>query len=315
MKVVITGLGSVTSLGATVASFWSGLVQGKSGLSRTPIELPSGPSFRLISEPKNSLSELFERKDIPGLHYAYMAGSEAISHSKVNPAEVCLLIESCVSSPVHFIFPKILKNMLHIQITEQKFSPLGSLDGVCSAISRIQSGMLDKVLLIGVSHSVSSYFYEKVLPLGILNTEDLGDPEGSIKSFDKNSRGTVLGEGATAIMFESEESATKRNSNIVARIEGFERNFDGEFLLRPSEQASGLIKSNLAVVGDSAVDLVVADGVGVIERDYSEAFAIGKSVKNACVTSVKGYTGHLLGALGATQLSAGALCIQNVRNK
>ena len=315
MKVVITGIGSVTSLGATVSSFWSSLVQGKSGISRIPVDLPSGLSFRLISEPKMSSSELFEHNGIPGLRYAYLAGTEAISNSKADPSELSLLIDSCASTPINFTFPKVLKDLLRIPNSEQKFSPLGNLDSVCSAIARVQSGLYEKVLLIGVSHSVSSYFYDKVLPMGILNTQDLGDPERAIKCFDKNSRGTVLGEGATAILFESEESATKRKCNVIARVERFCRNSDAEFLLRPSEQGKGLIKANLDALKDSKVDMVVADGAGISERDYSEAFAIQSTIKLANVTSVKGYTGHLLGALGATQLAAGALCIENVRIK
>lgn len=315
MKVVITGIGSVTSLGATVSSFWSSLLQGKSGISRVPIDLPSGPSFRLISEPKIGSSELFEHNDTPGLRYAYLAGTEAISNAKAQPSELNLLIDSCVSSPADFGFPKVLKDLLRIPNCEQKFSPLGNLDSACSAIARVQSGLYEKVLLIGVSHSVSSYFYEKILPMGILNTQDLGDPEGAIKCFDKNSRGTVLGEGATAILFESEESAIKRNCNVIARVENFCRNSDAGFLLRPSEQGKGLIKANQVALKDTKVDLVVADGAAISERDYSEAYAIESSANFAYVTSVKGYVGHLLGALGPTQLAAGALCIENVRSK
>jgi 3-oxoacyl-(acyl-carrier-protein) synthase len=308
MRAVITGIGSVTSLGNTSSSFWSNLLEGQSQISQS-----LNPTRRLSSTPKSFMSEISETKGTLGLQYAFLAGSEAISSAKVPPGELNLLIESCMSTSHDFALSKSLKDMLKVPNSEVKFSPLGSLDGVCSAISKIKSGLCDKVLIVGVSHSVDTYFYEKVLPLGILNTVDLGNPTRAVKAFDKNSRGTVLAEGATALLIESEDSALHRGAEILARVRSYSRNSDGKYLLRPRENSEGLVRAIAACVEKGEfVDLAVMDGLANVEKDFSEAFAIDSLLKYTPITSVQGYTGMLLGALGPTQLAAAAMTIWKV---
>ena len=308
MRAVITGIGSVTCLGNTSSSFWSSLLEGQSRVSRSL----SNPQ-RLSSTPKSFMSEISETKDTAGLQYAFLAGSEAISSAKVSPNELNLLIESCLSTSYDFALSKSLKDMLKVPNSEVKFSPLGSLDAVCSTVSKIKSGLCEKVLIVGVSHMVDTFFYEKVLPLGILNTVDLGNPTRAVKGFDKNSRGTVLAEGATAILIESEKSALERGAEIYARICSYSRNSDGKHLLRPAENSEGLKRAiaNCLKKGET-VDLAVMDGSAIVERDYSEAIAIQSLLPYTPITSVQGYTGMLLGALGPTQLAAAAMVLWKV---
>ena len=195
-----------------------------------------------------------------------------------------------------------------------KFSPLGGLDSFCSAVSKIQSGSSKSLLFIGTQECLTAEYLNKVETLGILNTKDNGNPQESIRSFDIDAKGIVLGEGAAAIVLEELESALARNAKILAEVKGFARNNDGQYLLKPAESGLGLeICCKQALKASKVnVEVVLADGTSQPERDLVEVKAICSSIKKPKITGIKGNVGHLMGALGSTQIAASVLAVTNV---
>ena len=201
-----------------------------------------------------------------------------------------------------------------ISSVDTKLSPLGSLDAVCKGFSLINEKILNAVLIVGTQASLNEFYLEKFADLGILNIRDNGNPQESIKSFDIDAKGLVLGEGAAAILLESRDSAIDRRAKILAEIKSFSRNCDAKYLLKSEETASGLEKAckDSLKKANCKIDAVLADGCGLAERDFVELVGIAKSLKNPSITGLKANIGHMLGALGCTQVASGVMAIENV---
>jgi 3-oxoacyl-[acyl-carrier-protein] synthase II len=215
----------------------------------------------------------------------------------------------------HSLISGNLSNSLGITgSTDTKVSPLGSLDAVCSGISRISSGINDSILIIGTQESLSSYYYYRLNNLGLLNTKDNGNPLESIRSFDVNAKGLVLGQGAAAVVLENMDSAINRKAKVLAEVKAFSRNNDGKYLLKPDENGEGLAYAIISAMekADCKVDAVIADGASLPNWDFVELQAIADCIKKPSVTALKANVGHLMGALGCTQFGAGVKAIANV---
>jgi 3-oxoacyl-[acyl-carrier-protein] synthase II len=124
----------------------------------------------------------------------------------------------------------------------------------------------------------------------------------------------VLGNGAAAAVIESWESATKRNARIFAEIKGFARMNDGKFLMRPDEEAEKLTLCIKNVLSEAGVqpEVVIADGVGLTERDLAEVMAVAKAGKKMKLTGIKAQTGHLMAAAGVTQFNTAVASAMHV---
>jgi len=134
-------------------------------------------------------------------------------------------------------------------------------------------------------------------------------PDETPRPFDRDRDGTVCGEGAGAIVLESEEEALKRGAKIYGEIVGFVTFSSGEHMTRVTEE--DLIKGMERLFQESGfapeeVDYINAHGTGTVLGDSEESKAIESFFKsrslNPYVSSLKGHIGHTLGASASLEL-------------
>ena len=142
--------------------------------------------------------------------------------------------------------------------------------------------------------------------------------EGQCKPFDNNRDGINLGEGGAFFVIETMESAKKRGSHIYGEILGYGINNDAYHITSPSPDGVGALASmEMAMahteVSKDAVDYINAHGTGTSLNDKMEVDAInnffGKD-KHLYVASNKSMIGHCLAA-GAVEMAATLLCLKN----
>lgn len=139
------------------------------------------------------------------------------------------------------------------------------------------------------------------------------------RPFDKNRSGLVLGEGAGVMVIEEIEHAIKRKAPIYAEIIGFGQASDAYHITKPDPEAKGAacairMAIEEARIDPESIDYVNAHGTGTYSNDTMEAKALyltlGSYAKKIPVSSTKPFTGHLLGAAGAVEAIFSVISLQ-----
>jgi 3-oxoacyl-[acyl-carrier-protein] synthase II len=144
------------------------------------------------------------------------------------------------------------------------------------------------------------------------------DPEAASRPWDKGRDGFVLGEGAAAVVLESEEHAKARGAKVYAEAAGAGITADSHDIAQPDPAGRGAtraMKMALQESGLAASDIrhINAHATSTPQGDVAEAGAIraalGDAASDVIVTSTKSMTGHLLGAAGALESVATVLAL------
>jgi 3-oxoacyl-[acyl-carrier-protein] synthase II len=132
------------------------------------------------------------------------------------------------------------------------------------------------------------------------------------RPFDQRRDGTLLGEGAAALVLEPYEGATRRGARVWAEIGGYGSSTDAYHMTRPqAEGAARAIREALGSTVADDIDWIKAHGTGTPANDASEAEAIRTVFgdRRVPVTSLKATLGHSLGASGAVEAVATILAM------
>lgn len=185
-----------------------------------------------------------------------------------------------------------------------------------SAFRSIRFGYLDAALAGGSEESITPVCIAGFSNLGALTKES--DPLKASLPFDMRRSGFVAGEGAGAVVLESLEHAQARGANIFAEVVGFGSTGDAYHMTAPDPEGEGLVramKQALAEGGFTPDDLghLNAHGTATPINDRTESTALyrlcGDRAKDIPVVSIKGVTGHTLGAAGALEAIVTALSV------
>jgi 3-oxoacyl-[acyl-carrier-protein] synthase II len=138
-----------------------------------------------------------------------------------------------------------------------------------------------------------------------------------IRPFDRERSGMVLGEGASFLILESEESTTARGATAVAEVVGYGMANDTYHLTQPHPSGIG---PKLAMqralrsggIDPEEIDYVNAHGTATIFNDATEGSAISELLDDVHVSSTKSMMGHALGAAGAIEA---AFCVLALREQ
>jgi 3-oxoacyl-[acyl-carrier-protein] synthase II len=171
---------------------------------------------------------------------------------------------------------------------------------VSKAASMIRNREIDSVLVVACD-CVSEFVTAGFSSLMALDRD-------KAKPFDKNRNGLSLGEAAGYMLIMSEERAAKENLNVIGEIAGWGLTNDANHITGPSKDGSGLSKAinnalDSAGVSENEIGSISAHGTGTVYNDSMEMRAIKKIFGNPVpVYSVKGGTGHTLGAAGLLEI-------------
>ena len=278
-RVVVTGLGCITPLGNSIESYWSGLLEGKSGASEITHFDASNMPVKFSCPIKDfNTDKYFDSKEMRKydlfMQYGLAAGIDAINDSgledsTVNKESVGVAIGSGIGglpniekthstytksgarriSP--FFVPASIINMIsgNLSIKYGYKGPNISIVTACTtgthnigeSFRHIQHSYAD-VMICGGAEMASS-------PLGVggfasaraLSTRN-DDPTKASRPWDIDRDGFVLGDGAGVVVLEELEHAKKRNAKIYAELKGYGASADAFHMTLPSENGEGAQK-------------------------------------------------------------------------
>jgi 3-oxoacyl-[acyl-carrier-protein] synthase II len=181
---------------------------------------------------------------------------------------------------------------------------ISSAAAAAQAAAMISDGELDCVL-VAACDCVSEFIFSGFSSLMALD-KDMARP------FDKNRRGLSIGEAAGFILLMSESRALKEGRPIIGEIAGWGLSSDANHMTGPSRDGSGLalaIRKSLKISGGSAEDAgcICAHGTGTVYNDAMEikAFRTVFGENPVPTYSIKGGTGHTMGAAGLLEIILG----------
>lgn len=342
-RVVVTGVGVISSAGVDRRTFLEAVAAGRSCL--TPVNDPRyRPSLRVMAGLIPTLPEVpVLPPDWPVLdrfvHLALVAADQAIRHAGVVPAamgsRMGAVLGTC-SGPTTLIeefYQTVLDGKAEltdgkafqvnygsaVRALARAFSINGFTGTVTTACSAgltaigtgsdlIRSGLCDAVLAGGAdAYNISTQ----------IGFDGLKAPsDGPSAPFSKPT-GLCLGEGSAFLVLERLECVQQRGGTVLAEVLGFGTSNDAHHCSSPDPSGTG---QSLAVVramddaglGRERVGYVNAHGTGTPANDKAETKAIrrvfGAGAANLAVSSQKAVFGHTLGAAGALETVATVLC-------
>ncbi len=180
----------------------------------------------------------------------------------------------------------------------------------------IREGSADVVLAGGVESACTPTAISAFARMGALSSRN-DDPKHASRPFDAARDGFVMGEGAAFLVLEEWEHAEARGATILGELLGYGRNCDAHHITAPSPGGAGAVACMGLALDDagldaSAVNHVNAHGTSTPLNDAAESEAITKVFGDVTppVTSIKGVTGHTVGAAGAVEAVAALLSLR-----
>ncbi len=334
-RVVITGLGIVSSLGNNKDEVKSSLYNASSGISFDQSQKEMGFRSQVSGQIDLNLEETIERKFLrfmgDGASYNYIAMNEAIEDSGLNEDEISnnmtgLIMGSGGPSTKSLLrafditrekgpkkigptsVPKVmcstnsatLSTYFKIKGINYSISSACSTSAHCigNAYEIIQMGKQDRIFAGGgeeLDWTLSALF--DAMPA--LSSKYNDQPSKSSRAFDKHRDGFVIAGGGGVVVLEDLETAVKRNAKIYAEIVGYGATSDGHDMVQPSgegaERCMMMAKKDI-----EKIDYINAHGTSTPVGDIAELKAIKKVFKDdlPLISSTKSLSGHSLGAAG-----------------
>lgn len=177
------------------------------------------------------------------------------------------------------------------------------------AASQIQQGQADSVLVCGLD-LVSEFVFSGFSALHALSAD-------SCRPFDVGRDGLILGEGAACLLLMSERGRRQAGRRSLGRIAGWGIASDAHHITAPSRTGEGLILAirqalDRAGLRPSDVTAINAHGTGSVYNDAMELTAFATMFESLPpFHSIKGATGHTMGACGAIEAIVGLCSLEH----
>ncbi len=300
-EVVVTGLGATTPLGGDVATFWSGLIKGRSGVAPLTQDWASSIAVRIAGQMAIDPAEVLPRVQARRLdraeQAAIIAGREAwadagftgkAADTGLDPERVAVVIGTGIGG----VTSLMAQHDIMLEKGASRVSPLmipmnmpngaaayvgldvGARAGVHTPVSACASGAeaiaygLDLIQLDRADVVVVGGTEACIHPLTITGFAQMramstrnDEPERASRPFDKARDGFVLGEGAGVLVLERRSSARARGREPYAVLGGAGITADSHDIVQPDPAGSGQARAARLAVERSGVD--VADIVHV----------------------------------------------------
>jgi 3-oxoacyl-[acyl-carrier-protein] synthase II len=287
-KVVVTGLGAITPVGADVASTWDALLAGRSGVTKLTDdwaqELPTRIAAWAAADPASLIDRVQARRLDRCEQFALVAAREAWAAAgkpEVDPERLGVVVSSGIGGVAStltaydtlrekgwnrlspFTVPMLMPNGSAGWIGIE----LGARAGVHTTVSAcasgaeaigygmemIRSGRADVVLAGGTEAAIMQLNIAAFAAMRALSTRN-DEPERASRPFDKGRDGFVLGEGAGMIVLESAEHAARRGATVHAVAAGVGYSADAHHIAQPDPDGTGVILAIRRVLADAGLN-------------------------------------------------------------
>ena len=335
-SVVVTGLGATTPLGGDVASTWSGMLAGKSGVRALTEDwvkdLPARIAGVAAEDPAQIVGRVQARRMDRCEQFGVVAAREAWADAgspEVDPERLGVSVSSGIGGIgstlaaydmlkekgwqriVPFTVPMLMPNGAAGLISIE----LGAMAGAHATVSAcasgaeaigygidmIRAGRADVVVAGGTEAAIMALNLGAFAVMRALSLRN-DEPERAARPFDKGRDGFVLGEGAGIVVLESAEHAKARGANIYAIAAGAGYSSDGHHIAHPHPEGAGVrlaMQRALANAGvaPEQVTHVNAHATSTPEGDVVEAQAIKAALGEAADQVVVSSTKSMTGHL------------------
>lgn len=348
-RVVITGLGIVSSIGNNKVEVLDALLNSRSGIVFKPEYAERNFSSQVAGviniTDKIKVEKKYRRFMGDMANYAYLALNQAIEDAKLTTSEIAntrtgLIVGSSgratseqflslkdmidkgktrgsaliVPKTMANNLPAILASIYKIQGINYSITSACATSSHCigNAMEQIQLGKQDIIFAGGAEeeHWFISCFFDA---MGALSSQFNDQPHAASRPYDKKRNGFVISGGAGILVLESLEHAQKRNAHIYAELVGYGACADGDDMVsQNSEGAARCMKIALSQI-DKPVDYINTHGTSTVIGDVAEIKAIetvfGKNIPP--ISSTKSISGHAMGAAGVHEAIYSILMMEN----
>ncbi len=275
-RVVITGIGLVSSLGIGTSENWTALLAGTSGVGPITKFDASAFAVRIAAEVKGfDPLQFVEKKDVKKMdlfiQYAIAASQFAMDDSKLqitaeNAPNVGVFIGSGIGGFITiereheslltggprkispFFIPSAIINLAAGQVSI-RFGAKGPNLATCTACSAsahaigesfeiIKRGDADAMIAGGSEAAITPMSVGGFASMRALSTRN-DEPGRASRPFDKDREGFIIGEGAGVVILEELEHAQRRGAPIYAELVGYGSSADAFHMTAPSEDGDG----------------------------------------------------------------------------
>jgi len=345
-KIVVTGLGATTPLGGDVQTTWQALLAGESGVSTLEQEwverhqLPVKFAGQAKVAAKEILSVPETKRLDPASQFALIAAREAWADAgtpDVAPERLAVEFATGIggvwtlldaydtlntSGPRRVLpmtVPMLMANGPAAAIGMDIAARGGvrtavsacasSTEAIANAIARLQSGAIDIVVAGGCEAAIHPLPIAAFASMHALSRNN-DNPAGASRPYDTARDGFVMGEGAGALVIETEEHAKARGAKIYAYLVGGSVTSDAHHITAPDPEGTGAARAMLEALDQAGAKLedvvhINAHATSTPVGDIAEYTALkrvfGEHLDKICISATKSSTGHLLGGAGAIE--------------
>lgn len=279
-RVVITGLGAVSSIGCGKEDYWNALAAGKNGAGKITLFNTEGHRVNIAAEVKDFDPEKwFDKKEARRadrfIHFAVAASSLAVEDAKLDVKTIdgemfgvylgsgeggintthenyAIMTEKGPSRVSPFFVPMMLSNMAagYVAIQFGAKGPNMAVVTACAsathsmgeAMHAIARGDADIVLTGGSEAAITPVAIAGFANMKALSTRN-DEPLRASRPFDVDRDGFLMGEGAGVLLFEELEHAKKRGAHIYAEVTGYGLTCDAYHITAPDPHADGPVRA------------------------------------------------------------------------
>ena len=347
-RVVVTGLGIVSSIGNNKTEVLDSLRAGRSGISHQPEYAEQGLRSHVAGSVRLDVADLIDRKLLrfmaDGHAYAWLAMQEAIADAGLPPELVSNLRTGLIVGAGGASHESILEGIDTVRAKGvRRVGPYMVTKAMCSGVSaclatgaqikginyaissacatsahcignaveQIQLGKQDIVFAGGAEeeHWTMAFMFDA---MGALSSKYNETPERASRTYDADRDGFVISGGGGILVLEEREHALRRGARIHAEVVGYGATSDGYDMVAPSgEGAVRCMRQAMATV-DAPIDYINTHGTSTPVGDVRELEALREVFGDAMppLSSTKSLTGHALGAAGVHEAIYSLLMMQ-----
>jgi 3-oxoacyl-[acyl-carrier-protein] synthase-1 len=338
-RVVVTGMGIVSSIGKNVPEVLESLREARSGIRAAPEYAEKGMRCQVHGEPQVRPEDVVDKRVMrfmgEGSGWNYIAMQEAIDDSGLvkddisNPRTGIIMgsggpsAEAIVNAADTarekgarrvgpFAVPKAMSSTASATLATP-FEIKGinySISSACAtsahcigdAYEHISAGKQD-VIFAGGSEELVWQLSVLFDAMGAMSTKYNDTPEKASRAYDKNRDGFVIAGGAGVLVLEEYQRAKRRGAKIYGEVAGYAANSDGYDMVAPSGEGAARCMKMAMKYLDRPVDYLNTHGTSTPVGDSKEMEAVRAVFGNKAplISSTKSLTGHSLGAAGVQE--------------
>lgn len=349
-RIVVTGLGMVTSIGIGSDTFWQHVLAGQSGIGLVESFDTSGYKGTKGGEVKgfqaaDYLTTLNPEHMGRASQFATVAARLAVADAHLDvthiiperagvsmgttsgePNQIERFNDHFVDENLSGIGPEFMASYpchvipAHVA-SEVGFAGINTMIptacaagnyAIAHAFDTLRSGRAD-VMLAGGADAFSRITYTGFARLGAIAPD-------TCQPFDRHRKGMIPGEGAAILVLEPLERALDRGASIYAEVAGYGLSCDAHHITAAHPEGDGSARAmekalTYSGINPESVSYISAHGTGTPTNDHRETMAVKRVFKDAAyqvpMSSIKSMLGHTMGAASAIEAAACALAIRH----